>query len=158
MCSRCCCVASRPCSCWRPWRIPSAPSSCHPIVTSSFVPPGCCLMCFRLPFCPSGSQSVADLLPEIAYTGTVRGSALITDEMTLGRRIFHRSKVALEFCCVVIDEITSRADGVRRNVDDRIVKTDQHQPRICCVFLQLPYVLRLSLCWHESIRTRNTDL
>ena len=44
-----------------------------PIVASSFVPPGCCLMCFRLPFCTSGSPSVADLLPEIASTGIDRG-------------------------------------------------------------------------------------
>ena len=42
--------------------------------------------------------------------------------MSLGRRIFRRSKMALEFCCVVKDEITSWADGVRRNVDDKIVK------------------------------------
>ena len=41
---------------------------------------------------------------------------------TLGKPIFHRSKVALEFRCVIKDEITPRADGVRRNVDDRIVK------------------------------------
>ena len=30
--------------------------------------------------------------------------------------------MALELCCVVKDEITSWADGVRRNVDDGIVK------------------------------------
>ena len=42
--------------------------------------------------------------------------------MTLQRRIFHRIKMALEFCCVVKDETTSWADGVRRNVDYRIVK------------------------------------
>ena len=42
--------------------------------------------------------------------------------MTLGRRIFHRSKMALEFCCVVEDEITSWADGARRNVDNGTVK------------------------------------
>ena len=42
--------------------------------------------------------------------------------MTLGRRIFHRSKMALESCCVVKDEITSWANGVRRNVDDGIMK------------------------------------
>ena len=30
--------------------------------------------------------------------------------------------MALEFCCVVCVEITSWADGVRRNVDDKTVK------------------------------------
>ena len=103
-----------------PLRFPSAPSST--IVTSSFVPPGCCLICFRLPFCPSGSQSVADLLLESVSTGTVRELGIDHLWMTLGRRIFHRNKMALEFCCVVEDETTSWADGVRKNVDDRIVK------------------------------------
>ena len=58
--------------------VPFCPELMPPIVTSSFVPPGCCLMCFRLPFCPSGSPSVADLLPETASTST--DSALISNE------------------------------------------------------------------------------
>ena len=74
-------------------------------------------MCFRLPFCPSGSPSVADL-----STGTDRGFGIDHQWMTLGRRIFHRSKMALDFCCVIKDEIATWADGVRRNVDDKTVK------------------------------------
>ena len=67
-----------------------------------------------LPFWLSICRGFCQMLPPLALSQV---SALITHACP-----FRRSKKALELCCVIEDEITTRPDGVRRNVDDKIVK------------------------------------
>ena len=74
--------------------LPSNPELVPPIVTSSFVPPGCCVLFLRFRVRSSGSPSVADHLPERVSTGTCRSFGIDHQRMAPKQRIFHGGRMA----------------------------------------------------------------